>query len=45
MLDESHAQHETLVDWYGEPFDPDDMKPQNIEAMLARIRASRRKGP
>ena len=45
MLDETHAAHADLWDWYGGPFDPDDLELDAVEVMLARIRASRRKGP
>ncbi len=45
MLDEGHEEHVALMDWYGEHFDPDDMELDAVEAMLGRIRASRRKGP
>lgn len=45
MLDEGHAEHEALMEWYGERFDPDDLELEAVEAMLGRIRASRRKGP
>jgi hypothetical protein len=34
-----------MMDWYGERFDPDDLELEAVEAMLGRIRASRRKGP
>lgn len=45
MADEDHEEHESMMDWYGEPFDPDDMELPAVEAMLWRIRASRREGP
>jgi hypothetical protein len=45
MADETHEQHDDLLDWYGQPFDPDDMNLDAVEAMLSRIRASRRRGP
>lgn len=45
MLDEDHEEHDDLMDWYGGPFDPVDMNLETVEAMLGRIRASRRKGP
>lgn len=45
MASEAHEEHEDLMDWYGEPFDPDDVDPEVVEAMLGRIRAGRRKGP
>ena len=45
LADEAHDEHEDLMDWYGGPFDPDDMELEVVEAMLGRIRAGRRKGP
>jgi len=45
MHDETHEDHEAVLEWYGEPFDPDDLNRPRVEAMLSRIRASRRKGP
>lgn len=45
MLDEAYEEHEAMMDWYGERFDPDDLELETVEAMLSRIRASRRKGP
>jgi len=45
MADEAHEEHDDLMDWYGGPFDPEDMELEIVEAMLGRIRASRRKGP
>lgn len=45
MRDEDHEDHDDLLDWYGKPFDPDDLKPAAVEVRLRRIRASRRKGP
>ena len=43
--DEAHEEHQAVLDWYGERFDPDDLELDTVEAMLGRIRASRRKGP
>ncbi len=45
MADEEHEDHEEMLSWRGEPFDPDDMRLDAVEAMLNRVRASRRKGP
>ena len=45
MGDEDHEEHETLMAWYGDAFDPEDMNLDTVEAMLSRIRGSRRKGP
>ena len=43
--DENHPEHEDLLAWYGEPFDPDNLELDTVEAMLSRIRGQRRKGP
>jgi hypothetical protein len=44
--DEDHPDHEELLEWVGvEPFDPEDLQLDKVEAMLTRIRRSRRKGP
>ncbi|MDZ7713468.1 MAG: plasmid pRiA4b ORF-3 family protein [Rhodovibrio sp.] len=46
LQDENHPDREDLVEFLGpEPFDPDDMQLDKVEAMLSRIRRSRRKGP
>jgi hypothetical protein len=45
MADDTHPEHAFLLDWYGGRFDPADMELETVEAMLGRIRASRRKGP
>ena len=45
MRDEAHEEHEAMMGWYGERFDPEDLELEAVEAMLGRIRASRRKGP
>ena len=45
VSDPTHPDHEEAMDWYGEPFDPDDMELDTVEAMLSRIRGQRRKGP
>jgi hypothetical protein len=45
LADPSHPEHKELSEWYGEPFDPDDLELDKVEAMLIRIRGSRRKGP
>lgn len=45
MADENHEEHDEMMDWYGEPFDPDDLELETVEAMLGGIRAPRRKGP
>lgn len=44
MTNEEHPDHEHILDWYGEPFDPEDMEPEKVEAMLSRIRGMRRQG-
>jgi hypothetical protein len=45
VQDADHEDHEALLEWFGGPFDPEDMNLDIVEAMLGRIRASRRKGP
>ncbi len=44
LSDPAHPAHEELMDWYGEPFDPEDMNLVAVEAMLSRIRGRRRMG-
>ena len=43
MLDPTHEEHDFLMEWYGKPFDPNDLKLDAVELKLARIWASRRK--
>ena len=38
MSDPGHPDHWDLMDWYGGPFDADDMDLDKIEAMLGRVR-------
>ena len=45
MSDPGHPDHEDVMDWYGEPFEAEDMELDKVEAMLSRIRGQRRKGP
>ena len=45
MMDDRHPDHQELIEWYGGIFDAKDMQLEKVEAMLARIRRSRRKGP
>jgi len=45
MMDETHEEHEAMIEWYGMRFDPHDLELETVEAMLSRIRASRRMGP
>jgi len=44
MGNSDHPEHEEALDWYGEPFDPDDIERDSIDAMLSRIARSRRGG-
>lgn len=44
MQDEGHEEHDELLEWYGEPFHPPDMRLEHVEARLEQIRASLRKG-
>jgi hypothetical protein len=45
MRDAAHEDHKAMLEWYGERFNPEDLEMETVEAMLGRIRASRRKGP
>lgn len=44
ISDPDHPDHEHLMDWYGRHFDSEDMDLDTVEAMLSRIRGSRRRG-
>lgn len=44
LSDPEHPDHEEILDWYGERFDPEDMNLVAVEAMLSRIRGRRRMG-
>jgi hypothetical protein len=45
MANAQHPAHDDLREWYGGPFDPEDLQREAMEARLQRIRAGRRKGP
>ena len=45
MSDPAHPDHDDVMDWHGERFDPEDIELDAVEAMLGRIRGQRRKGP
>jgi hypothetical protein len=40
----THPEHEDALDWYGDPYDPEDIEREVIEAQLSRIARSRRGG-
>ena len=44
MADPSHPDHDDMVDWHGDSFDPADMGRTEIERRLARIAARRKPG-
>jgi len=39
-----HPEHEAALEWYGEPFDPEDIERYILDAQLSRIARSRRGG-
>ena len=44
VLDASHEEHDRMVEWYGEPFDPEDIDEQRTRSVL-KMFAARRRGP
>jgi hypothetical protein len=44
VLDPRHEDHERMLEWYGRPFDPDDIDERRIRSVLSMF-ADRRKGP
>lgn len=45
ISDPQHEEHDDVVAWFGGDFDPEFLDLEAVEAILGRIRASRRKGP
>jgi hypothetical protein len=45
ISDPEHEEHDDVVAWSGGDFDPQFLDLEAVDAMLGRIRASRRKGP
>lgn len=45
MADPSHEEHEHLSEWYGRPFDPEDLDEPRIQRALAHLRQVSRKRP
>lgn len=43
-LDSDHEEHERMVEWYGGPFDPDDIDERMVR-LIIRSFAARRRGP
>jgi hypothetical protein len=44
MADPGHEQHQSMVDWYDEPFDPEDID-ERLVRMIIEDFAARRRGP
>ena len=44
MLDPLHAEHESVVRWYGRRFEPDDIDEERVR-MCFEMAAARRRGP
>ena len=44
ISDPSHPEHAEALEWYGEPYDPEDIERETINAQLSRIARSRRGG-
>ena len=44
VLDASHEEHDRMMEWYGGPFDPEDIDEQRIRSVL-KMFAARRRGP
>ena len=37
MNDPDHPEHEDLMDWYGDPFDPTDIEEETVRSQLTRL--------
>jgi hypothetical protein len=44
LADPNHPEHDSIMDWYGGDYDPDDIERYIIDIQLGRIAASRRGG-
>ena len=44
VLDASYEEHDRMVEWYGGPFDPEDIDEQRTRSVL-KMFAARRRGP
>lgn len=44
ISDPEHPDHADALEWYGDPYDPDDIEQYIIEVQLSRIARSRRGG-
>jgi len=42
ISDPTHEDHDHLIDWYGAPFDPEDIEPDIVKIQMARLAAMRR---
>lgn len=41
LSDPNHPEHEELLEWYGGPFDPADMKEQIVRIQMGRLTKAR----
>jgi hypothetical protein len=44
MADPEHEQHERMLEWYGKPFDPEDIDERRLQLIIKNF-AARRRGP
>lgn len=44
MADPEHEQHERMLEWYGKPFDPEDIDERRLHLIIKNF-AARRRGP
>lgn len=44
IADPEHEQHERMLEWYGQPFDPEDIEEPRLHRVMANF-AARRRGP
>ncbi|MCK7616261.1 plasmid pRiA4b ORF-3 family protein [Roseibium sediminicola] len=42
VADPNQEEHENLVDWYGQPFDPNDIEPEIVKIQMDRLTNMRR---
>lgn len=42
MAHPNHEEHENLIDWYGKPFEPEDIEPEIVKIQLDRLARMRR---
>ncbi|MGO4917471.1 plasmid pRiA4b ORF-3 family protein [Pseudogemmobacter sp. W21_MBD1_M6] len=44
MADSDHEQHDQMLEWYGKPFDPEDIDERRLHLIIKNF-AARRRGP